>query len=460
MAVKVEEQTLNSYGHTFTVKIICSLLTDVSFIGRVFDILKPEYFDNTSFKWIVNEILQHYLDYKCIPTMDVLKVKVNNLSGTEKTLVIKTLKEAYQVAESSDLEFIKEKVIEFCRNQELKNAILESADLLQYNRFDEIKKKIDNALVKGMDTDIGHTYETDVDVRYTESKREPISTGWTVIDEITGGGLAPGELGVIMAPAGIGKSFLLICLGLAAKRLGKRVVHYTLELNESYVAIRYDAMITGISMDNLQYHIGDIKTKIEKVPGELIIKWYPTKSITLIGIKAHINKLIMLGKRPDLIVIDYADLLKTTGNEKKHEALQDLYEEIRGMAGEYQVPIWTASQSNRSGATEDIVTGDNISESFGKLMTADFLMSMSRKTKDKLSGTGRGHIIKNRFGPDGLIFPMKIDTTVGSFEFFAPKSEIGQEVQQQMKTDAQYDKMYMKKKYTDYLNKPKTEDDI
>lgn len=459
-----KEQNLNSFGHTFTVKIICSLLTDISFISRAFDILKPEYFENTSFKWLIQEILQHYVDYKHVPTLDVLKVKINELSGTDKALVVKTLKEAYEYSDSSDLIFIKEKVIEFCRNQELKNAILESADLLQYGKYDEIKKKIDSALVKGMDTNIGLEYEKDIDIRYSEKRGEPISTGWKVIDEIMGGGLAPGELGVFLGGAGAGKSFLLVCVGVAAKKAGKRVAHYTLELNENYIGIRYDSMMTGIAIDNLSYHIDDVKAKLEESRGEVIIKWFPTKSVSLMGIKAHINKLIMLGKKPDMVIIDYPDLLKITSNsENKHETLQDLYEEVRGMAGEYLVPCWCVSQVNRQGSSADIIEGDAISESYGKVMTADFILSMSRKTKDKIACTARGHVIKNRFGPDGLVFPMKVDTSVGHFEFYAPSSDKGKEIQDSMKSDSQHNRMLMKSRYKTLMEdepREKSEDEI
>ena len=133
----------------------------------------------------------------------------------------------------------------------------------------------------------------------------------------------------------------------------------------------------------------------------------------------------MLGSKPDLVVVDYADLLKVNTKKDKHEALEDLYEDLRGMAGEYGIPVWTASQAGRSSLEDDIIEADKIASSYGKVMVADFLMSLSRKVEDKLSGTGRGHVIKNRFGPDGLTFPTKMNASNGDIQIYHEDSREG-----------------------------------
>jgi archaellum biogenesis ATPase FlaH len=315
--------------------------------------------------------------------------------------------------------------------------------------YDEIKSKIDSAMKAGADTDIGHEYKKDVIARYTESARNTISTGWDVIDDLMDGGLAAGELGVVMAPAGIGKSWMLINIGANAVKKGKTVIHYTLELNDNYVGQRYDSVVTGIAAQNLKNYTDDIQEKLETLSGELIIKYYPTKSTGVMGIKAHIEKTIMLGNTPDLIVIDYGDLLKVNTKKDKHEALEELYEEMRGMAGEYNVPVWTASQAGRSALEDDIIEADKIASSYGKVMVADFLMSLSRKVEDKLSGTGRGHVIKNRFGPDGITLPSKINTNNGQFDFFEPQTSQGRQTTQTMKTGETLVKKNLAQKFKD-----------
>ena len=139
----------------------------------------------------------------------------------------------------------------------------------------------------------------------------------------------------------------------------------------------------------------------------------------------------MQGKHPDLIIVDYADLLRGHGQEKRHE-LEGIYEDLRGMAGEYEIPVWTASQANRSALEEDVIDASKIAESYGKVMVADFIISLSRKVTDKLAGTGRWHVIKNRFGPDGITLPSKMNTSNGQFDIYNDTSIQGKDAQKQM----------------------------
>jgi replicative DNA helicase len=300
----------------------------------------------------------------------------------------------------------------------------------------------------GADTNVGLNYKEDVLARYLESARHTLTTGWDVIDDLMDGGLAPGELGVVMAPAGIGKSWLLINIGANSLKNGKNVIHYTLELNENYVGQRYDSVLTGIPAQNLKNYQDEIENKMKTLNGELTIKYYPTKSVGVMGLKAHIEKSIMLGKKPDVVVVDYADLLKVNSKDK-HEALEELYEDLRGMAGEYQVPIWTATQANRSALEEDVIEADKIASSYGKVMVSDFLMSLSRKVEDKMSGTGRGHVIKNRFGPDGITLPCKINTNNGQFQFFEPQTTQGKQTTQVMKSGENILKQNLAQRFKD-----------
>ena len=209
--------------------------------------------------------------------------------------------------------------------------------------------------------------------------RETLATPWDVINELTQGGLGGGELGVIVAPAGIGKTWILCALGAGAMKKGTKVVHYTLELNEAYVGLRYDSCFTGIANQNLKYHIDDVKEGIEKVDGDLVVKYFPTKSASVNTISAHLQKMRMMGMDFDMVVVDYADILRDTGGAKEvRHALGNIYEDLRGLAGEFQIPVWTASQANRSALDEDVIEASKVAESYQKKMTADFVVSLSR----------------------------------------------------------------------------------
>ena len=346
-------ETLQDYGYNFQVKVLSSLMTDRNFVNHIYDILLPSYFDSKALRWICEHTLLYFKEYKKLPSLEVFKVQVNSVKiDLDKKEIVHSLKDVWKQIESDDLQFVKETILEFSKNQELKRAILKSVDLLNSGKFDEIKREIDNALKKGMNESLGHDYLTEVEQRYVENAQGlRISTGWDVIDNITGGGIPAGKLCVWIAGPGGSKSFHLVHLGGTALKLGKTVLHYTLELDENYVAQRYDAFFTGIELDDLKFHVKEIDKRLEKyrTDGKLTIKFFPTKGISLQGLKAHIEKTIMLDKKPDIIILDYADLLKlgTNQNMRKDELLQELYEELRGLAGELNIPIHTASQINR-----------------------------------------------------------------------------------------------------------------
>ena len=440
---------LSEYGWSFQVKVLAAMFVDRTFLQQIADIIQSDYFESDANSWLLDILIDHFREYKTPPSKDVLKVKVTEIDNDIlKTAVLEQLKDVFRYMESDDLTFVKDEILKFCKNLEIKRAIMDSVGLLKMGSYDEIKSKIDSAMKAGADTDIGHEYKKDVVARYNEAARHTVTTGWDVIDDLMDGGLAPGELGVVMAPAGIGKSWMLINIGANAIKQNKTVIHYTLELNENYVGQRYDSVITGIAAQNLKNYTDDIEEKLKDINGELIIKYYPTKSVGVMGIKAHIEKTIMLGNKPDLIVVDYADLLKVSSKDK-HEALEELYEDLRGMAGEYDVPVWTATQANRSALEDDIIEADKIASSYGKVMVSDFLMSLSRKVEDKLSGTGRGHVIKNRFGPDGITLPSKINTNNGQFNFFEPQSNQGRQTTQTMKTGDTLIKKNLAQKFKD-----------
>lgn len=429
-------ERLSEFGTSFQTKIIAALFTDRLFLQQVADILLPEHFESEGHQWIVTHIMEHFRQYRILPTKDVFKVKVTDINRDVLKLdVITKLKDALDLIGSSDLQFVKEETLKFCKNQEIKRAILESVDLLKNQNYEQIKARIDSAMKAGADTDIGLVYKEDIALRYSEEARNPIPTGWPVIDDLMNGGLAAGELGVVMAPAGIGKSWMLVNIGAHALERGLNVLHYTFELNQNYVSQRYDAYFTKIPVQNLKLHQDVIEEKVAKLKGNLTVRYFPTKALSTVGLRGHIDKFISTtNSRPDLIILDYADLMKvSTKREKKYEALEDLYEDLRGLAGEYEIPLWTATQANRSALEADIVDANNIAASYGKVAVADFLVSLSRKNTDKISGTGRCHVVKNRFGPDGITLPTKINTGTGVFNIFEDTSLQGKQVQQDMK---------------------------
>ncbi len=431
---------LSDFGYNFQIKLIAALFTDKNFLQQVSDILEPAFFESESTQYIVKCVKSHIAQFKTQPTMEVMKVKIKEIDDDVlETSVISSLKEAMRNMESEDLDFIKEEAIKFCKNQNLKRAIMESVQLLESGDYDGIKYKVDDALKAGNDRNLGHEYNIDIDERYKESVRNTITTGWEVIDDLADGGLGSGELGVMVAPAGIGKSWALANVGANAVKAGKTVLHYTLELNQAYVGLRYDSIFTGIAAQDLKYNLPDVKKRLKSITGELVIKYYPTKAAGVMSLASHIEKCRLQGKKPDLVIVDYADLLRGSGKgrEVRHE-LGNIYEDLRGLAGEYEIPIWTASQANRSALQEDVIQADKIAESYSKIMTADFVVSLSRKIEDKAAGTGRWHVIKNRFGPDGITLPSKMNASNGQIDIYDGQTVQGQAAQQEINNNSEY----------------------
>jgi len=205
----------NKFGTSFQIKIISALISDRIFLQMVYDIIKPEYFDSESNEWIVKKILSHFDGYSELPTLDVFKVEVSKIErDVLKQSIVDNLKQVWNGLESDDLDYVKEKTLEFCKNQTFKNAILESVGLLEEGKFDIIKSKIDDAMKAGQDTDIGHEYKLQIKERYESTIRDVIPTGWDVIDELADGGFGKGELIMFAAPPGIGKSWALVNVGM------------------------------------------------------------------------------------------------------------------------------------------------------------------------------------------------------------------------------------------------------
>lgn len=449
------EGTLSNFGYSFQIKLISCLLTDQAFSAQVFDILKEEYFESDSIKWTIKKCLSYYNEFKLLPTLDVLKVYLDKVDDNLlKQEVINNLKDAIRYIESTDLEFIKKTVLDFCRRKEMVSAILQSVEFVKKGDMDSIYSVIQKAMNAGVALDLGLDYFGDIETRYTADARSTIATGWPVLDSLLKGGLSRGELGILIANSGVGKSWLLSCIGANALRLGKTVFHITLELDQSYSGLRYDAILSGVTLDKLQLHRDKLSETLSTIPGKLYIKWYPMKSISLMGIRAYVEKAKAMGITPDLIIIDYIDLVKYVGTSTKEDVvLKEIYEETKGLAGELAVPIWSVSQANREGLDEDILQANKISGAYAKMFPADFVASISRKIQDKISNTGRFHVIKNRFGPDGLTFPVMMDTNRGVIEIYDEISIEGRQTAAKMKSDQEFAKNNAKKRYNEMFKK-------
>jgi replicative DNA helicase len=446
--------TLSKYGQSFQSKVVSALITDNKFLDTISEITTAKFFENDANKWIVSEILSYHEEYRKPPTLDVFKSQLSKVDNAvlQKT-VVEQLRHVFTQVGNVDLDYIKNEFTNFCINQNLKGVILQSVDLLKAGSYDRIKDLVDKAMKVGQETNLGMDYIEDFDERTEDLNRTTVPTRWNPINDLMDGGLGPGELGVVVAPSGVGKTWILTAIGAEAVRQGLSVVHYTMELSEHYVGARYDTVFTGIPSAELKDKKDEVKTKIKNLRGKLLIKYFPPKGVTVKKLQQHIEKMVTLDNKPDVIIVDYADLLLSHSNKSDSTYAEQggVYIDLRGMSGELEIPVWTASQTNRSAIDSEVIEADKIADSYAKVMNADFIMSWSRKSKDKLNDTARAHIMKNRFGPDGITFPCKMNTNTGYIEVYEQNSPDGVIAQKQAASGQLETKKLLHKKYVENM---------
>ena len=446
--------TLQRYGQSFQSKVVSALLTDGKFLDTIGEITTPKFFENDANKWIISEILEYHEVYRKPPTLDVFKSQLSKVDNEVlKKTVVEQLRHVFTQVGNVDLDYIKNEFTNFCINQNLKGVILQSVDLLKAGSYDRIKDLVDRAMKVGQENNLGMDYIEDYDERVQDLKRTTVPTKWQPINDLMDGGLGPGELGVVVAPSGVGKTWILTAIGAEAVRQGLSVVHYTMELSEHYVGARYDTVFTGTPSAELKDKKDEVKAKITNLKGKLLIKYFPPKGVTVKKLQQHIEKMVTLDNKPDVIIVDYADLLLSHSNKSDSTYAEQggVYIDLRGMSGELEIPVWTASQTNRSAIDSEVIEADKIADSYAKVMNADFIMSWSRKSKDKLNDTARAHIMKNRFGPDGITFPCKMNTNTGYIEVYDGTSPDGVIAQKEAASGQLETKKLLHKKYVENM---------
>ena len=452
--MEFKQETFQKFGKRFQENLCHLMLQDRNFCDQISEVLDVEFLQYEHLKVFANMLLDYRSKYRQHPSYEIMATNITSNLQSYTEALQKQVRQFYaKVINNHDIDgsdFIKEHAIDFCRKQVLKKAMLQSVKLLKSSSFEEIQRVIEDAMKLGTNVDFGHDYHMDIDDRFRIKSRDPITTGWGRIDEICQGGLGKAELGVAIAPTGAGKSMLMVHLGATALKEGKTVVYYTLELADTVVGQRFDSCITGIKLNDLLRNKFNIVEKVKDIKGHLIIKESPTKSASTQTITSHIERLKKRGINPDMIIVDYADLLRPVKSygEKRHD-LESIYEELRSIAQTYQCPVWTCSQTNRGGLNAEVITMESISEAFNKCFVADFIFSLSRTAQDKQANTGRFFIAKNRNGPDGLVFPIFMDTSNVSIKALE-RSELDEEKPQ---PTAKSNLSYLRDKYAEARGK-------
>lgn len=424
----LQEDESATLGVHYQNKLIHVFCDDRSgFSEQIVDVLRSDYFD-TYQKILVQHMLNYYKDRGTIIRFDTLRDRVSfNEKGITKEHLIGLIDKIEEL-KIEDKSEIKETSTEFFIKRHMREAILQAAADWKDNRWDAIQKNIENALKAGQPKDTGHDYFKDVNKRLAKDFRVPIPF-MKGLDELIGGGLSPGELAVVIAPPGGGKSMALVKGASTALLEGKKVVYYTLELSEEVVGQRFDACLNDIKLKHVwdyPEHITERLDELAQLGGGLKIKEFLEGGVTVNTIKAHLKTLEIEGFVPDIIFVDYLGLMKPLGSyaEKRH-ALTDIAEGLRNIANNYRIPIWTAHQTNRSAIQEERINTAHIGESLGIIATVDLALGLGRPDEMKEDNQAMLGIIKNRNGQDGIYRLLQFDTRRVFIEF-ADENERGE----------------------------------
>ena len=420
------------------------------------EVMTPDFFEQKYLQYLTSKYFNYYERYKCFPTLPLLVTIIRDdlRDGNDIVLrdqIVEFLHRIKTNPDVRDLCFVKEKSLDFCKKQSLKEALEDAVDLIATERYDSVVTRMKEAISKGEPATLGHNFFEDYESRFIKINRATCPTGIIQIDskDVLNGGLGRGEIGVVTAPTGVGKSHFLVHVGSEALRVGKNVIHYTFELSENAVGLRYDSNLCDIPSNEIIDRKSEVLEKYENSEfGRLIIKEYPTGSATVMTLRNHIEKLLLKGFVPSLVVIDYADIMRSSRSydSLRHE-LKLVYEELRNLAMDLNIPVWTASQANREASNASVVGLENMSEAYGKAMVADVVLSISRKPLEKSTGQGRLFVAKNRAGRDGILFPIHLDTAMSKISVVENAEEMS--LSDVVETDRTNMKSLLKKKWNE-----------
>ena len=407
--------TLGYLGYKFQTELINQLLhpANKKFADRIVDILHARYFDNEYFRLIVTTVRDYFERFEKIPNWDTLEtiLKVEIKDKITQDYVFEITKEI-RTLEVEDWEYVQEESLNFCRQQELKKAndkISKIIDNGEFGRYEECADIMKEALSVGAEKDDGTSIAEGWDTVLEEDFRHPFPTGISGIDELTDGGLSRGELGVVLAPYGVGKTTILTKIANTAYNVGVNVLQIVFEDMPDVIKRKHASCWSGIELNELsddkERVIEVIKEKTDGRENDLIIRKFPSEGITVNHIKTYVRHLISTGFKPDMIVLDYIDCVESArryNDEWSGEG--NVMRGFESMLAEYSIVGWTAVQGNRSSISSDVVTGDQMGGSIKKAQIGHFIMSIARTLAQKEGNRATIAVLKSRFGKDGVLF--------------------------------------------------------
>jgi len=400
-------------GNNFQIQLLNQIIVDKDFSHSIIDVIENNYFENKYFKIIIQMIKEYYIKYDHTPSFDTLEqvAKSELQQETAVKVVLDTIKKI-KSAPIDGVDFVQEKALKFCKQQELQKVMKKAQKIIdggEFENYDTLEELVRDALLVGSkDTSMLDVF-SNLDQVLDEDYRHPIPMGIPGIDRLLKGGLAKGEIGVILAPTGVGKSTVLTKISNHAFNLGFNVLQIFFEDNPKVIQRKHFTLWTKIHPDELSEKKDEVMQKVkdikEKMPNELILKKLPSDTKTMLQIKNEIRKMIADGIKIDMVVVDYIDCIvpdKNLGDEWKSEG--SVMRGFEAMCHELNLVGWTATQGNRSSISSEVVTTDQMGGSIKKAQVGHVIISVAKTLQQKEMKLATIAITKSRIGDDGVVF--------------------------------------------------------
>ena len=407
------EKNFGYLGNTFQIQLLNNIVLYKDFAASIVDVIEPKYFDNQYFKLVMQIIKEYYIKYEHTPSYNTLEqlVKSEVSSPMAQKMVLDMVEQVKEAPDGGE-SFVQEKSLKFCKQQELQKVMGKAQKIIDkgdFESYDHLEEMVREALQVGeIDAGTADVFANLDDV-LEEDFRHPIPMGIDGIDNLLKGGIAKGELGVILAPTGVGKSTLLTKISNHAFNLGYNVLQIFFEDNPKIIQRKHITLWTEIAPDLLSLHKDKVMKKVqdikENAPNKLILKKLPSDTLTMSQIKNQIRKMMAEGNKLDMVVLDYIDCVvpdKNLGDEWKSEG--SVMRGFEAMCHELDLVGWTATQGNRSSISSEVVTTDQMGGSIKKAQVGHVIISVAKSLQQKEMNLATIAITKSRIGKDGVVF--------------------------------------------------------
>jgi replicative DNA helicase len=443
-------------GQQFQLQLLNQIILDKDFSHTIIDVIENNYFENKYFKIIIQMVKEYYKKFDHTPSFETLEQVTKSELQQEiaSKIVLDTIKKIKDVT-IDGVGFVQEKALKFCKQQELQKVMTKAQKIIdggEFENYDTLEELVRDALLVGnKDTSMMNVF-SNLDQVLEEDYRHPIPMGIHGIDRLLKGGLAKGEIGVILAPTGVGKSTVLTKISNHAFNLGFNVLQIFFEDNPKVIQRKHFTLWTGIHPDDLSEKKEQVFSKVkeieEKMDNKLIMKKLPSDTMTMLQIKNQIRKMVADGIKVDMIVLDYIDCIvpdKNLGDEWKSEG--SVMRAFEAMCHEMNIVGWTATQGNRSSISSEVVTTDQMGGSIKKAQVGHVIISVAKTLQQKEMKLATIAITKSRIGDDGIVFEnCKFDNAMLEIDTESTTTFLGLEEQKEERQRQRVKELLEKKK--------------